>query len=476
MNELTIVGLGFTEDALTLGAIRAMRGAGKVILRTERCAAAEYLRREGVPFETLDALYERAEDFAELNRLCAEAVAEAARADRVAYGVFDLRDASVAELLRLRPDAALVAGPLGEGALIAFAGDDAMLLNASDWADFRLDAWHGALLREVATRQLAGECKLVLMDCYPEESAVAALLPDGSLRRLPLCEIDRLPDEAYDHRLSFAVPAERDFTKLRRFGVTQLIEILRRLRAPGGCPWDREQTHASIRQDLLEEAYEAADAIDRADEADMAEELGDVLLQVVFHAIIGEEHSEYTFADIASGVCEKMVRRHPHVFGEMRADTTDDVLDLWQKVKMVEKKQETQADSMRSVARALPALTRARKVAKRAAAVRFCAPDAKGSLAHVRSEIDELEAEAVGSEAAQAELGDLLFALADAAVQYKVDAERALEKATDKFIRRFSAMEEKILSSGRSFEEMTLAEMDAVWDEVKREERAARGE
>ncbi len=473
MHKLTVVGLGFTEDALTLGAIRAMREAGRVILRTEKSAAAEFLRREGVAFETLDALYEQAEDFAELNRLCAEAVARAAEEADTAYGVFDLRDASVAGLLGLRPDAALVAGPEGEGALFAFAGDDAMLLNASDWADFRLDAWHGALLREVDTRELAGECKLALMDCYPEESSVTALLPDGTLRKMPLCEIDRLPAAAYDHRLSFAVPAERDVTKLRRFGATQLVEIIRRLRAPGGCPWDREQTHASIRQDLLEEAYEAAEAIDRADEADMTEELGDVLLQVVFHAVIGEEHSEFNFTDITSGVCEKMVRRHPHVFGEMRADTAEDVLDLWQKVKMVEKRQATQADSMKSVARALPALTRARKVAKRAAAVRFCAPDAKGSLAHVRSEIDELEAEEIGSEKAMGELGDLLFAIADAAVQYKVDAEQALERATDKFIRRFAAMEEKILASGRAFEEMTLAEMDAVWDEVKREERAA---
>lgn len=475
MNRITVAGMGFSEDMLTLGALRAAKAVGRVILRTQRCAAAQILRDEGIAFTTLDSLYERCEDFAELNEECARAIESAAEESDVFYGVFDLRDASVARLLELRPDCVLLPGPPEEGALFALVKDDALLLNASDWESFRLDAWHGVLLREVDSRALAGECKLKLAECYPDDMEIAALLPDG-IRKMPLCDMDRMEDGLYDHRLSFAIAPQRDFTKLSRFGMTQLMEIMGRLRAPDGCPWDREQTHTSIRQDLLEEAYEVAEAIDKNSTEDMVEELGDVLLQVAFHACIGYEHGEFDFTDIASGICEKLIRRHPHVFGEMHANDSDEVLELWQQVKMVEKNQETCADTMNAVARALPALTRARKVAKRAAAVGFCAQDIAECLNHVRSEVDELQVEHPGTDAAEMEMGDLLFAIADAAVRYKIEPERALEKATDKFIRRFAAMEQKILARGRKLEEMTLAEMDAVWNEVKAEEKARKSE
>lgn len=471
MGVITVVGLGFTRDALTLGALSAMRKADRVILRTGRCEAADALREEGIAFSTLDALYEESEDFESLNETCAQRVMEAAKDRNAAYGVFDLRDASVPLIAKLAPDARFLPGPPEEGALFAYADGDALCLNASDWERFRLDARYCVYLREVVTRELAAECKLRLADCYPDEMEIRALLPGGETRSIRLCDMDRLPAQCYDHRLSFLVPAVWEFTRLKRFGVTQLMDIMARLRAPDGCPWDREQTHASLRQDLLEEAYEAADAIDKDSAADMAEEFGDVLLQVAFHACIGAEHGDFDFNDITSGVCEKLVRRHPHVFGEMRADTAEDVLELWQKVKMVEKSQTTQSDSMASVARALPALTRARKVAKRAYAVKFCAPDDKAALDKVREEIEELAAERPGTDRAEAEMGDLLFAVADAAVQLHIDPERALEKATDKFLRRFTAMEKKMLAAGRSFENVTLSDMDAWWDEVKAEEK-----
>lgn len=474
MGQITVVGLGFSEDMLTLGALHAAKSAGKVLLRTGQCAAAQVFAQEGIAFDTLDRLYEECEDFIELNEECAKAVADEAQESDVVYGVFDLRDASVGKLMEIAPDCRLIAGPPEEGALFAFMQDDALLLNASDWEEFRLDAWHGVLLREVDSKALAGECKLKLSEVYPEDMEIAALLP-GGVKKMPLCDMDRMAEEAYDHRLSFAIAPVRDIMQLDRFGVTQLMQVLERLRAPDGCPWDREQTHASIRQDLLEEAYEVADALDNDDLTALIEELGDVLLQVAFHARIGYEHGEFDLTDVATGICQKLISRHVHVFGEMKAANSAEVLELWQQVKMAEKGQETTADSMTAVAKALPALTRARKVAKRASAVGFCAGDIAGSLAHVRSEIDELQAEQPGTDAAEEEMGDLLFALADAAVKFKLEPERALEKATDKFIRRFTAMEKKILAKGGSLEGMNLAEMDAVWDEVKAEEKAKKG-
>ncbi len=468
---ITIIGLGFTQDSLTLGAIRAAKDAKRLILRTERCAAAEYFRKENIAFETLDRIYEECEDFIELNDECAQAVLDAAQQGDVVYGVFDLRDASVGKIMQECSDVRLIAGPPEEGALFALLQEDALVLNASDWEDFVLDAWHGLLLREVDSRALASECKLKISDIYPEDMEIAALI-DGKIEKMPLCDMDRLDESAYNHMLSFAIAPVRDIMQLSRFGVTQLMQVLARLRAPDGCPWDREQTHVSIRQDLLEEAYEVADALDNDDMTALVEELGDVLLQVAFHARIGYEHSEFDMTDVCSGICEKLISRHVHVFGEMKAANSAEVLELWQQVKMAEKGQETTADSMTAVAKALPALTRARKVAKRAAAVGFCAQDIAGCLSQVRSEIDELQAEAPDTEAAEMEMGDLLFAIADAAVKYKLEPERALEKATDKFIRRFSAMEKKVLESGRTLEEMDLEAMDEVWAEVKAEERA----
>ena len=471
MGKIVIAGLGFSEDSLTLGALKAAKNAEKVILRTGRCAAADVFAQEGVAFDTLDALYEECEDFIELNEECAKAVCSAAQDADVFYGVFDLRDASVGKLLELQPDCALIAGVPEEGALFAYAQEDALLLNASDWEDFKLDAWHGVLLREVDSKALAGECKLKISEIYPEDMEIIALTAKG-VRKMPLCDMDRMEDEAYDHRLSFAIAPVRDIMQLERFGVTQLEQVLARLRAPDGCPWDREQTHASIRQDLLEEAYEVADALDRDDLTALIEELGDVLLQVAFHARIGWECGEFDMTDVATGICQKLISRHVHVFGEMKAANSAEVLELWQQVKMAEKGQETTADSMEAVAKALPALTRARKVAKRASAVGFCADDIAGSLKQVRSEIDELEAEEPGSDKAEMEMGDLLFAIADAAVKFKIEPERALEKATDKFIRRFTEMEKRITASGRQMEKMTIAEMDEVWGEVKADERA----
>lgn len=470
MGTITVVGLGLTKEHLTLGAIEAVRAASQVLLRTGRSAAAAYFAAEGISYTTLDHLYEQCEDFTQLNDLCVQAVIQAASQGDVVYGVFDLRDASVGILTQVQKDIRLLPGPAQEGPLFALLTEDALCVCASDFDSFVLDAWHGLLLREVDSRTLAGECKIRLSDVYPEEMEVTALV-GGALRTLPLCDLDRMEEEAYDHTLSFAIPPVRELTRLSRFGVTQLMQVLARLRAPDGCPWDREQTHVSIRQDLLEESYEVADALDTGDLDALVEELGDVLLQVAFHAQIGDEHSEFTLSDITSGICQKLISRHVHVFGSQHAETAEQVLALWQTVKMEEKGQKTTADSMRSVAKALPALTRARKIAKRAAAVGFCAPDIAGSLAHVRSEIDELQAEAPATDGAEMELGDLLFAITNASVQYKLEPERALEKATDKFLRRFTAMEQKALSAGMSLEQMTLAQMDALWDEVKAAER-----
>ena len=246
-----------------------------------------------------------------------------------------------------------------------------------------------------------------------------------------------------------------------------LVRIIRILRSENGCPWDRVQTHASIRMDMLEEAYEAADAIDKKDMKNLCEELGDVLMQVVFHAEIETEQGGFTMGDVIQGICEKMVYRHPHVFGSGKADTAEEVLINWEALKKKEKRQETQTEVMQSVPEALPALIRARKVQKKAADVGFDFPVMEDAMQKVYEEVQELEQAVRENGEIEEEFGDILFALVNISRFLKINPEFALTKAIKKFINRFEYIEKSALSEGKALSEMSLEEMDLLWDEAK---------
>ncbi len=256
----------------------------------------------------------------------------------------------------------------------------------------------------------------------------------------------------------------------KKYTLDDLVQVIRILRGENGCPWDRVQTHESIRQDMLEEAYEAADAIDKGNMENLCEELGDVLMQVVFHAEIEAEKGGFTIEDVIRGICEKMVYRHPHVFGngEVQADTAEQVLVNWEELKKKEKHTETQTEVMKNVPDALPALIRARKVQKKAADVGFDFPDALGAIQKVYEEIQELE-ESVKLEngTEEEEFGDILFALVNISRFLKINPEFALTKAIKKFINRFEYIEKSALLQGKDLSSMTLEEMDLLWDEAK---------
>lgn len=261
-----------------------------------------------------------------------------------------------------------------------------------------------------------------------------------------------------------------DFEQKPSYDVSDLVEIVRILRAPGGCPWDREQDHKSIRRDLLEEAYEVAEAIDEESPEHLKEELGDLLLQVVMHARMEEEEGRTDLNGVADGICKKLIYRHPHVFGDVTVTGTGEVLANWDDLKKKEKHQETAADSVDAVARSLPGLWRAEKIQKKAAKVGFDWDSVDGAMAKLREETDELQtAIAEGSNVSE-ELGDLLFAAVNVARFVKVDPETAMTAACDKFARRFRAVEEAARAQGKELSSMTLAEMDALWDAVKQQE------
>ncbi|MBS5134249.1 MAG: nucleoside triphosphate pyrophosphohydrolase [Oscillospiraceae bacterium] len=258
-----------------------------------------------------------------------------------------------------------------------------------------------------------------------------------------------------------------DFEYKQHYTVKDLEEIVRILRAPGGCPWDAEQTHESIRRNFLEEAYEAVEAIDEGSAEHLREELGDVLLQIVLHARMEEEQGRFDLDGVADGICQKLIYRHPHVFGDVKVSGTGEVLSNWEDLKRKEKGQKTNTDALSAVARSLPTLWRAEKVQKKAKKAGFDWPDVSGALDKLSEEIEELKTAVAEGSNIEEELGDLLFSAVNVSRFVKVDTEQALTKATDKFIDRFRKVEAQAKAEGRPMEEMSLAELDALWERAK---------
>jgi tetrapyrrole methylase family protein/MazG family protein len=249
--------------------------------------------------------------------------------------------------------------------------------------------------------------------------------------------------------------------------IDELKEVVKKLRSEDGCPWDKVQTHKSIRRGMLEEAYEAAEAIDRDDTAMLREELGDVLMQVVFHADLAAEEGRFSMEDVCDEVVKKLLYRHPHVFGDAHEDSPESVLVSWDKLKRAEKGQRTASQAMDAVARTLPGLWRAEKLQKKAAGAGFDWPDIHGALDKLDEETAELRRAAESGQGVADELGDVLFAAVKVGRFAGVDPEEAINATCEKFIRRFRAMEEGASRRGCSLKELSLDEMTALWNEAK---------
>ncbi len=256
--------------------------------------------------------------------------------------------------------------------------------------------------------------------------------------------------------------------------ITALTHIMSRLRDPnGGCPWDLEQNFATIAPYTIEEAYEVADAITRENMPELKEELGDLLLQVVFHAQMAKEQGAFAFEDVVQAVCDKMIRRHPHVFGDASIKTADAQVANWEVIKAAERSEKKKTGILADVPTALPALMRAQKLQARAARVGFDWPDTTGVIAKIREELNEVEEAITAGDAAhtEEELGDLLFAVTNLARFVKADAETALRGTNQKFIRRFESIEAALAARGKTVSDSTLEEMEALWNAAKQAEK-----
>lgn len=260
---------------------------------------------------------------------------------------------------------------------------------------------------------------------------------------------------------------------MAKYDLSDLLKIMETLRGDKGCPWDKAQTHETLKSCLLEETYEVIDAIDQKDSESLLEELGDLLLQVVFHSRLAEEKGDFNMEDVIDGISKKMIRRHPHIFSDVKVDGEKDVLKNWETIKNEEKSIKTQTESMKKVPKVMPALMRAFKVQHKAARVGFDWDDAKGAMDKLYEEVDELK-EVYKDENRDKiieELGDVLFAAVNIARFTKVDPELALQDATEKFVNRFDYIERSVIKLDKNLQEMTLNDLNRLWEECKFHEK-----
>jgi tetrapyrrole methylase family protein/MazG family protein len=476
--KIVIVGLGPGGAALlTQEAREALSAAREVWVRTARHPCVGELAE--IAWKPMDSFYEKEDDFSAVYAaITAEVLRLAQRPEGVCYAVPGsprVGESTVPQILRGAKERGLEArvveglsflepslAALGLDALDGLYVSDAVDLAARHHPPFPPSAH--ALVAQLYSRALAGEVKLTLMNQYPEEHPVrlihAAGAEEQSVEDLPLHEIDRSGRIA--HLTTLYVPPIPG-------ALEEFQETIARLRAPEGCPWDREQTHLSIRGNLLEEAYEVLEALDREDPRALAEELGDLLLQILLHAQIATEGGEFRMADVVAGIDAKIHRRHPHVFGAVKVEGVGQVLRNWEEIKAEERggKEKGGKGLFDGVPLALPALEQAVSYQKRAARVGFDWPTIEGVKAKVAEELQELD-EARDADEREHELGDVFFAVVNLARWLKVDAESALRRSNARFRERFGHMEAAAERIGKPIKDMTLEEMDALWEEAKK--------
>lgn len=474
---ITVVSLGPGDPRLlTLQTAGALRQSRCLILRTARHRTADWLRNEGILFSDFDALYDEYDDFDALHAEIAKRLWATARQKNVTFAVMDAQTDGAVRALRAAcpPDGkvTVLPGVTMADSCMALLPEEfeqtgkVRILPAMDAIEAIHDPDTPLIITEIFDRVLASELKLHLSDIYGDEARVAFFPSSAKINRkpiiMPMMETDR--QRTYDHTVCLYIPAA-GIEKRERYCFEDLLKVMHLLRQR--CPWDGEQTHESLRKYLIEEAYEAIGAIDEDDMDHLADELGDVLLQIAFHSDIAQEFGEFTISDVTTNIVRKMIYRHAHIFGNVHCETADEVTQSWEKLKKAEKGLTTQASVLADVSSGLPALMRASKVQKKAAQVGFDWDDAIGALPKIHEEADEVLAELEAGRDPGEELGDLLFSCVNVARLAGQEPELLLKAATEKFIKRFTAMENLIISDEKSLEGLTLAEMDVYWNRVK---------
>ncbi|MFC0296594.1 nucleoside triphosphate pyrophosphohydrolase [Geobacillus jurassicus] len=485
MNTIYVFGLGAGDvEQLPVGVYRKLKQAHPLFLRTKEHPAVKWLEEEGIAFTSFDEVYEKHEQFADVYAEIVDRLTEQAKRGDVFYAVpghplvaertvqllFEAERRGVCRIV-------IQGGQSFLDALFAAVRIDPIegfqLLDATAFHDEEWSPSLHTVFCQVYDSFVASNVKLSLMeqlpDNYPVYIVTAAGTKDEQVKRVPLYELDR--QTALDNLTSVYVPPVKDEPLLyHRFET--LRRVIATLRGPNGCPWDRKQTHASLKRYLLEEAYELLEAIDEDDDDHMVEELGDVLLQVMLHAQIGADRGVFSIDDVIRTLTAKMIRRHPHVFGDVTAETAEQVVANWEKIKEKEKGGGRPESILADIPKSLPGTMRAYELQKKAAKVGFDWDDAAPIWQKVEEEMAEFRTETSGGRRDRlvGEFGDLLFALINLARYYGIQPEEALQMANDKFARRFAYIEEQVRKSGRPITSFSLAELDRFWEEAKENE------
>jgi len=484
MGTIFIVGLGAGDlEQMPLGVYRSLKGGLPLYFRTREHPAVKELEKEGLVYESFDHIYEQSSQFEEVYLKIAEGLLQEAKDKDLVYAVPGhplVAEQSVQLLLEKAPfEGIKVVLKGGQSFLDALFQsvlidpiDGFQLLDGTNLHRDEIQLTQHIIIGQVYDTFTASNVKLELMEILPDDYEIYIVERAGTkeeaVKKVPLYMLDR--DFKTENLTSLYIPPVKDERILYK-NFTYLRKVIATLRGPQGCPWDKAQTHESLKKYLIEEAYELLEAIDEKEDGHIVEELGDVLLHVMLHAQIGEDDGYFSIDDVIETLTMKMIRRHPHVFGEVVVEDAEEVVKNWQKIKQEEQGRD-QTSIFAKMGKGLPAILEAYEIQKAAKKVGFDWDEASPALEKVKEEIHEVlsEIEHKGSKTdITGEIGDLLFSVVNLSRLLDVHPEEALLQTNRKFVNRFKYMEKRIYEEGKTFQDYTLEELDKFWEEAKKE-------
>ncbi|NME06649.1 nucleoside triphosphate pyrophosphohydrolase [Psychrobacillus sp. BL-248-WT-3] len=485
MHEITIIGLGAGDlNQLPLGIYKKLKNATHLYVRTEQHPVLQELQTEGVTWTSFDAIYEKNDQFENVYKEIVENLLKLSAVNPIIYAVPGhplVAEQTVQLLVQAEKQGkATITIEGGQSFLDPIFGalridpiEGFQLIDGTSFKRDDIQMNSHVLIGQVYDSFSASDVKLTLMEKYPDDFEVTIVTAAGSseevLKKVPLFELDR-EMELNNLTTLYVPPIHEKESRVKEWQT--LREVVAQLRGPNGCPWDKEQTHTTLKKYAVEEVYELLQAIDEEDDDHIVEELGDVLLQVFLHAQIGEDNGYFSLEDVLASITEKMIRRHPHVFGDVEANSTEQVLSNWQEIKEKEGKK-TSKSLLEDELRTESSLLTSFNYQKRAAKVGFDWPEVSGAWDKFEEELQEWKAELVSNdkEAQTDELGDLLFTVVNLARFYGLSPELAMMQANQKFKRRFEYIERCVQQNRGSFEDYNLEELDQFWKDAKKLER-----
>jgi tetrapyrrole methylase family protein/MazG family protein len=479
--KIWIIGLGNGRvDDLPLGVYRLLQSEHPLFIRTADHPLVSWLQQEGIKYQTFDAIYEQHDTFAPVyEEIVQQLLALVRQHNEIFYAVPghpSVAEQTVQQLLTIAPqqgvEVEIKGGQSFLDPLFTRLGVDPIegfvMLNGESFTREQLQPSLHTVIGQIYDQFVASDVKLTLMEVYPDETPVTLVQSVGieekeQVMKIPLYELDQ--QKEYGNFTSLYIPPYSEQWKLTR-SFSTLISVFAHLRSPEGCPWDREQTHQTLKRYLLEETYEVLEAIDEEDSFHLAEELGDLLLQVLFHAQIASEQGEFDIYDVIEGLNSKLIRRHPHVFGQEETKTAEAVEGTWDRIKQQEKGNQP-TSLLAGIPKGMSALAYAWELQKRASKVGFDWAESNEVYKKIEEESEELRS-AQGKTEREKELGDLLFTVVNLSRFYDLHPELALTQTNQKFHRRFAYIEEQAQKLGKSWVDCSLEEMDQWWEEAKK--------